>query len=50
MKLSLQTVLDRVREHGWSFADVELAIRRFNLPPIGTWGEAEWYALELVLS
>ena len=47
--LSLQTVLDRIRQHGYSWSAVEYAIRLWGLPPIAEWHEAEWHVLEVVL-
>jgi hypothetical protein len=47
--LSLQTVLDRIRQRSWSMAAVEDAVRFWNLPPLDRWHEAEWFMLEMVL-
>jgi hypothetical protein len=47
--LTLQTVLDRIRRHGWSFAEVERAIKAYGLPPINSFHEAQWQVLEIAL-
>lgn len=47
--LSLQTVLDRIRQRGWQMCDVEVAVRLWGLPPLDRWGEMEWRLLEILL-
>jgi hypothetical protein len=45
----LQTILDRIRQHGWQLCEVLAAIRVFGLPPLDSWHESEWFMLELVM-
>ena len=47
--LSLQTILDRISQHGWQIAEVEAAVRYWSLPPIDSWRESTWQMLESVL-
>ena len=48
--LSLQMILDRIRQHGWQMCEVERAVRLFNLPMLADgWREAHWHTLEIVM-
>jgi len=47
--LTLQTILDRIRQHGWQMREVEQAIRLWRLPPLDCWHEAHWHTLETVM-
>jgi len=39
--LSLQMILDRIRQHGWQMCEVERAVRLWNLPMLDCWHEAK---------
>ena len=47
--LTLQEVLDRIRQHSLKLCEVMAVAKAYGLPPLDHWCEATWRVLEIAL-